>query len=110
MELNITQFVNTQHPSDYSASVAELGWNAGQLTWNAAKECEVTLLHTDDEIQETKDFFESFGAWDAEEMSARTNNEVNALLIQFISGDMRDNENDRIFTTDTGESYYYINA
>jgi len=36
VELNITAFFNTIAPMDYSASVAEIGNDAGPATWRAA--------------------------------------------------------------------------
>jgi hypothetical protein len=36
MQINITRFFNDAAPMDYSASVAEIGQNAGKDTWRAA--------------------------------------------------------------------------
>ena len=36
MRINVTRFYLEACPKDYSASVAEIGSNAGQDTWNAA--------------------------------------------------------------------------
>lgn len=36
MEIDITNFVRTAKTHDFSASVAEMGQNAGKITWNNA--------------------------------------------------------------------------
>lgn len=40
MEINITTFFNNAAPMDYSASIAEIGDDAGPSTWRAANEAE----------------------------------------------------------------------
>ena len=56
-EINVTRFFRTAEPSDYSASVAELGTNAGRITWgNATREAaESPLLTTEEEIEAMRD-------------------------------------------------------
>jgi len=92
MELNITQFYNQLNPHDYSASIAERGENAGKETWDAANEAAKTwvLLDTPEKIAAFKKWVEGFGAWDDAEINAWDDDETNALLIQFISGDIKD--------------------
>lgn len=96
MELNITHLIEADNMMDYSASVAEIGTNAGRDTWNAAMEefdtdyGDMKPLVNGDDIQTAKDYFGEFGAWDDEERATWTDQEVNALLLQFIAGDIRE--------------------
>ena len=96
MEINITHLVEAGNMMDYSASVAEIGNNAGRDTWNAAMDefCpdygDSKPLVTGDDIQTVKDYFGEFGAWDDDERESWTDQEVNALLLQFIAGDIRE--------------------
>lgn len=92
MEIDITDFFNNEAPMDYSASVAEIGRDAGPDTWRAA--CEDSpdhmMLDTDDKRDAFKGHIKGFGAWSEEEVAAWSDVELNALLIQLISGDMRE--------------------
>jgi hypothetical protein len=92
MELNITRFFAEAAPKDYSASRAEIGENAGPDTWRAACDDspDYMLLDTDEKREAFREFVGQMGAWDDEEIAAWSDIELNALCIQFISGDMRD--------------------
>ena len=92
MELDITEFVLNTEPFDFSASIAERGPNAGPDTWrNAVAEGErQPLLTTPDQFDEFREYMTGFGAWDDEAITAWSEAECNALLIQLISGDMRE--------------------
>lgn len=133
MEIDITKFFTTCAPMDYSASIAEIGDSAARYTWCAAKDdapANSDLLDNDDKRQEFRDYVKSFGAWDVEEISSWNNEELTALFMQFISGDMREgdmnaemsddewteyqeraengNISGRIYKGDNGKIYYYI--
>lgn len=92
MELNITKFYNETAPMDYSASVAEIGNNAGADTWRAA--CEDSpdhmILDTDEKREAMREHVRGFGAWSDEEIDAWSDIELNALLLQMIAGDIRE--------------------
>ncbi len=92
MELNITRFFNEAYPADYSASVAEIGTEAGRYTWLAA--CQDSkhymMLNSNDKRQAFRDYVKGFGAWDDEEIASWSNIELNALLLQMISGEIRE--------------------
>jgi len=93
MEIKVTHLVNEASSMiEYSASVAELGENAGRETWDNAVESaeESPLLTTVDDLQVCKDWLAEFGAWDDDEINAWTPAEVNALLLQFIAGNIRE--------------------
>lgn len=88
MEINITSFAET-NAFPYSHSVFEGGPNAGRNTWEAAQHAAV-LLDTPAKVQAMRDHAKGFGAWDADEIAAWTDEEVNALFVQLISGDIRE--------------------
>ena len=99
MEIKITHLVNrSEDMIYYSASRAELGDDAGQVTWqNAMDNCDTDnpdsdpiLLVLPSEIEHAKIWFADFGAWDEEEIENWTDQEVNALLLQYIAGDIRE--------------------
>ena len=107
MEINITHFFNTAAPMDYSASVAEIGNDAGPATWAAAVEDspDNMLLATEDQRDAFKAHIAGFGAWSEEEIAAWTEVELNALFIQMISGDMREGDLSPNMTADDWVKY-----
>jgi len=128
MELNITALMNRREDMKYySASQAELGSDAGKVTWENAKDAveKQPLLTTEEEISEAKEWLEDFGAWYDDEIDAWDNQEVNALALQMIAGDIRErqhyedrdeleeyeeNQGGRINQGDDQEWYYYIGS
>jgi hypothetical protein len=93
VEIDVT-FLLDEDCGRFSGPIAELGDNAGRITWNNAMEAArsgvITL--TPEQIQELKDYFGEFGAWDDEERAAWTDVETIALLIQMVAGDLREIE------------------
>ena len=76
-----------------SHSIAEGGENAGQNTWNAAKKQALNsppLLNTPEKLQAMRDFARESGGWNREEIAAWSENELNALFLQWIAGDVRE--------------------
>lgn len=130
MELNITKFFNEACPKDYSASVAEIGNNAGADTWRAACDDseEYLLLDNDEKREAFRQFIDGYGAWNGQEIAAMTDTDLNALLLQFISGDIREfigdkwdwseyekqcsegNASSRLGIGTDNEVYYYIGS
>lgn len=132
MELDITRFFSEAAPRDYSASVAEIGNDAGRVTWRAALDDagDFNLLPDDDARDAFKEYARGFGAWSADEIAAWSADELNALCMQFIAGDMRDYCDDaaswnwdeyeqgaqagtysgRLFRGDGGRVYYDIGS
>lgn len=93
MEIDITRFVKTAEPCEFSASAMELGQDAGKITWNNAKrEAADSPLLPVDGLDEFRRWVKEFGAWSNEEIAAWDIGECNALLIQYISGDLRELE------------------
>src|ERR1700690_1141459 len=130
MELNITNFFNNAAPMDYQASMAEIGQDAGQSTWQAACDDsdDYPMLDTDDKRDEFRQYVKGFGAWTEDEIAQWSDQELNALLIQMIAGDMREGDLDtdnpdwekyqkdsesgrisgRIYKGDDSQVYYYV--
>lgn len=77
---------------DYSTSVAEIGANAGQDTWEAAKEDAgfFQFLDTQEKVDAFKAFVLDSGGWSKEEISAWSVRELNALFLQWVAGDIRE--------------------
>lgn len=94
MEIDITEFMANAEPFMFSASAAELGQDAGRITWNNAKAeaADTPLLKTPEEFDEFRAWAAGFGAWSREEIAAWDADECNALLIQYISGNLREIE------------------
>lgn len=92
MEINVTKFYKYADPATYSASAAELGDNAGRITWQAAKDADFNLLDSADKLQAMREWAKSAGAWSDAEIAAWSDVELNALFIQLVSGDMRESE------------------
>ena len=92
MELNITELFNTIEPSEYSASCAELGQDAGRITWNHSKRDAKKhyLLNTQDKKDAFKRFVKDSGGWSQDEIDTWNCDELNALCLQWIAGDMRE--------------------
>ena len=92
MELNITKFFTEACPMDYSASIAEIGNDAARSTWQAANDDsdDFPMLDSDDKREEFRRYVKTFGAWDESEIRSWSDSELNALLIQMISGDIRE--------------------
>ena len=64
MEINITDFFCTGQANLYSASAAELGENAGKLTWlNALSYSNKhRMLDTEDQLEAFKSLFDALAA------------------------------------------------
>lgn len=90
-EINITKLFTETTAKDYSASVAEIGANAGALTWRFAVSDSRYYTHvTRKNKNQFIDHFVGFGAWSESELKAMPIVELNALFIQLVSGDIRE--------------------
>jgi len=94
MEIDITDFLASSDMFDLSHSRAEGGPNAGPNTWHAAQEQAAAspLLTTEDQLAECREWIRSLGGWDDAEVAAMSDSDCNALLMQFIAGDVREAE------------------
>lgn len=103
MDIDITDFFNDAEASNFSASRAEMGENAGKITWaNAVTEgTNAPMLTTLGQLDALRDYVRGFGAWDAGHIAGWSDAECNALFIQLVSGDIR--EMKELCTGDDGE-------
>ena len=95
MEIDVTRYSdNREDMIQFSASQHELGPDAGTITWNnSVAEAKLhPLLTTCHEIREAKGWLAEFGAWTKDEIQNWTWDETNALILQFIAGDLREIE------------------
>ena len=108
MEIDITDFFNNAGMIDYSASAAEIGQDAGTVTWRQA--CEdspsYNMLDTGDKQDAFRSYVKGFGAWSVEEIAAWTDTEANALLMQMIAGDVRESDLEPDSDAEAWEFYY----
>lgn len=90
MNIEITSLLEIR-AFDLSHSVMEGGSMAGPNTWKAAKEAaeENDLLDTPEKLQAMRDFAQESGGWSEDEIAAWDNEELNALFLQWIAGDVR---------------------
>jgi hypothetical protein len=119
MDILVPYFIK-EDPYKFSASVAELGEDAGSITWNNALEAAKTweaIKPTD--MPELRSYFKTFGAWSSEELIGFSCLDLRALVIQLIAGDWRnyidepedsDNKPASIYEDedDPGMFYYYL--
>lgn len=88
MYINITKLIHEIAPMDYSASVVEIGANAGRATWEAACNDALELFGEQFDREAFDAYFSGFGAWSKEELAAHSDRESAALMLQSISGDI----------------------
>lgn len=90
-EINITRLIVDADPFAFSHSIAEGGKNAGPDTWAAANaEASSRPLPAPEDRQSVRNFFAGFGAWEADEIAAWSDAELDALVLQYASGDLRE--------------------
>ena len=77
-------------PWDCSNSAANLGQNAGELTWRASQRAASSLVLSEGQKEAFRDFVRSSGGWDDEEIAAWDDAELAALCVQWIAGDVRE--------------------
>ena len=117
MEINLSSFLrDCGELSQFSGSVAELGDNAGKLTWDnccefvtdrplltvenvnawrvdRSGEKPVAVKMTLDEIHQTaRDYLADFGAWSRSEIASWSIDELNAIIWQDACNSLRERE------------------
>lgn len=92
LEIDITDYVYDVEHSEISGSVAELGYDAAAITWRNSQEVArgVPFLATTAECDTARDWLAEFGAWEGEELCAMSDDDIRALVAQFVSGDVRE--------------------
>jgi len=88
-EIEITQLLETDM-FEFSHSAAEGGENAGRDTWNAALNGPRPLLTTPEQFENFRDFVKDSGGWTEEEITTWNENELQALFLQWVAGDIRE--------------------
>ena len=91
-EIDVTDFFTTASPRDYSASAAELGQDAGRITWGHACQDAPDYPHLDTEEKREafREHIRGLGAWDDAEIASRSETELGALFLQCVAGDIRE--------------------
>ena len=90
--IDVTKFIQTCRMRDFSASVAEIGTNAGPATWRASLEEseEFDFLPTPELLQEFREWLKPWGGWSDDEIAAMSDQHLRALCLQWIAGDWRE--------------------
>lgn len=90
LEIDVTRLIaGNLEPAMISGSIAELGRDAARFTWNNAKEGARRLLKPG-ERDKARDYFAEFGAWSREELARMSATEIDALVLQYAAGDLRE--------------------
>jgi hypothetical protein len=100
MELDVTHMMqDSDEMPMLSGSVAELGKDAGKVTWNNSKAyaAEKPLLETDEQREAARNHFGEYGAWSDDEIAAWSEEELQAIVCQEVAAEIR--EFDRFDTT-----------
>ena len=77
-------------PWNCSNSAANLGQDAGKLTWRASQSFASALTLTEGQKEAFRDFVRSSGGWGDEEIALWTDAELTALCVRWIAGDVRE--------------------
>ena len=77
-------------PWDCSNSCANLGQNAGKLTWQASQRAASALVLSEGQKDAFRDFVRSSGGWSDEETAAFSDADLTTLCVQWVSGDIRE--------------------
>lgn len=90
-DINVTCLVEDVSPFDLSHSIAEGGKNAGPETWaaslQAAREHPVLAIEDYDDVRK---YFKGFGAWEEAEINLWDKDQINAMVLQYAAGDLRE--------------------
>lgn len=89
-KINVTRLITENDPFDFSASIAERGKNAGPETWANAKTAATDQPLNISDRDEVRGYFAGFGAWDRDEIAAWSDSDVDALVLQYAAGDLRE--------------------
>lgn len=90
MEVDIT-FLHDEDCGLLSGSIAELGENAGKITWGNCMDMaqDHMDLFPEEQYDEVRDHFREYGAWEEEEIDKWTPQELVAMVIQEGASEMR---------------------
>ena len=123
MEINVTRLMD-EDCSRFADSIFNSGLqNIGEITWRNAVEYFVDNELLTTELDELRDYFRGFGAWSREELAEMDDVHLNALLLQFIAGDIcgyleaedegrleeyEESEGGRLYKSNDDEWFYYV--
>ena len=92
MEVKITHLMDLDC-CQFSDSIANSGLdNIGKITWDKAMSYAEDPLVTPEQQTDLRDWIAEFGAWTRDEIRDMSDNETNALLLQFVAGEIRERE------------------
>lgn len=77
-------------------SVANLGDQAGRLTWEASKQSAHLLTLSEGQKEAFREFVRDSGGWEDEEIATWSDEELTALCVQWVSGDIREDFGDDV--------------
>ena len=83
-------------PWDCFNSVANLGNQAGRLTWEASKQSAHLLTLSEGQKEAFREFVRDSGGWEDEEIAAWSDEELTTLCVQWIAGDIREGFGDGV--------------
>jgi hypothetical protein len=90
MELDVTHLVEEVDCGMLSASQAELGPDAGRITWaNSMEEAAARPLLRPDQLDDARQWIADLGAWTRDAIAVWPDEEVQAFIVQYAAGDVR---------------------
>lgn len=127
MELDITHMMDDADEMPMlSGSVAELGQDAGRITWrnSLAYAAKHPLLVDADAMEKAREYFAGYGAWD---MKEQTDADVQGLTVQEVASAIREMErfatpeeyeaaaedgstSRNVYRGDNGRWYFYLGS
>ena len=130
MEIDVTHMVeDCDEMPMLSGSRAELGENAGKLTWNnsIAYGNAKPLLASDADREAAREHFAEYGAWSDEEIAAWSDADLQGLMVQEVAAAIREMEgydsneefekaceegqcSGRLGKGDNGRWYFYVGS
>lgn len=128
MEIDVTHMVaDADNMVSLSGSRMEHGQDAGRITWDNSKAygADHPLLTTDEMRDAARAHFREYGAWDAEEIAAWSEDELQAITCQDVAAAVREMEiaedaddyarlceegtlSGRLYRGDAGRWYFYL--
>jgi len=92
MQIDITALITSPgfDPWDLSNSRANLGQDAGAITWDNCLALNSTTLDTEEKCDAFRDFVRDSGGWTQDEILIWPDAHLNALFAQWVAGDIRE--------------------
>ena len=90
VDINVNRLVTNEDLSQLSGSISEHGKDAAQKTWKNSLAASTKLLKNDAEREAVRSWAGEFGSWSDAEIKAWSNAELDALVLQYAAGDLRE--------------------